>query len=167
MDEELERPSKQRLQEVSTQRMLMHGFTCQIGGGPGAQDKARENTANWTVDGFLQHAILQLCTASKVAEYTLIRVKDLSMQPALDNTEALLQFLDQEFFMRHFKSHPPEPYNESTIKNVLMMAQGWRAGWAYPQADAQMEARFCEDYSRRHRLHRRGQRQCKPRRHGA
>lgn len=71
------------------------------------------------MDGFLRHAILKLCVASKAADYMLIRFRDLPLQPALVSKEALLQFLDKAFFMRHLKKKPPEAYNPTTIKNVL------------------------------------------------
>lgn len=76
LDEELDRPSKQQLHGISTGKLLVHGFMVQTGGGPGAQDKAKGKTARYTVKGFIRHALLELCTASKVAEYTLIRFRD-------------------------------------------------------------------------------------------
>ena len=53
----------------------------------------------------MPHATLELCAASKVAAFMLMRFKDLPLQPALASTEALLAFLDQESFMQHTKNN--------------------------------------------------------------
>ncbi|CAL8464505.1 g4040 [Coccomyxa elongata] len=126
VDEELDRSAKSALSGASTQRLLVHGFALQIGG-PDGQDKHGGKTARWELDGFMRHANLELCAASKVADYVLVRFTDLPLQPALASAEALLAWLDQEFFMRHTKKNkkPPRAYGEKTIGNVLR-GQGGR-----------------------------------------
>ena len=148
VDEELDRAAKVALSGASTSRLLVHGFALQAGG-PGAQDKLRGTTARWELDGFLRHAILELCAASKMADYMLLRFRDLPLQFAIVSAEALLDFLDKPFFMRHRHGMPPKPYSKDTIKNVLMgSGQGdgleCRAGLArLRQADAQVQAWRC------------------------
>ncbi|CAL8472230.1 g11772 [Coccomyxa elongata] len=124
VDEELDRSAKSTLRGVSTERLLVHGFTVQTGG-PEGQDKQRGKTARWELDGFMRHANLDLCAASKVADYMLVRFRDLPLQPALTSAEALLEFLGKEFFMRHSKKNGPQRYGEDTIDNVL---RGGRKG---------------------------------------
>ncbi|CAL8463016.1 g2550 [Coccomyxa elongata] len=119
VDEELDRAAKSDLSGASTHRLLVHGFALQTGE-PGAQDKLRGSTARWELDGYMRHAILELCTASKVADYMLLRFRDLALQPALVNAEALLDFMDEPFFMRHRHTMAPKAYNKNTIKNVLI-----------------------------------------------
>ncbi len=121
VDEELDRPWPSKstsLRGVSTERLLVHGFALQTDGLEG-QDKQRGKTARWELDGFMRHAILDLCAASKVADYMLVRFRDLPLQLALASAEALLAFLDQPFFMRHTKNKPPEPCGRGTISNVM------------------------------------------------
>ncbi|BDA41864.1 hypothetical protein COCOBI_02-6590 [Coccomyxa sp. Obi] len=123
VDEELDRPARSALRGVSTERLLVHGFALQTGGSDG-QDEQRGKTARWELDGFMRHAILELCAASKVSDYMLVRFKDLPLQRALDSAEALLAFLDKPFFMRHTKNKPPAAYNKNTINNVLRGRKG-------------------------------------------
>ena len=131
VDEELDSSAKSTLKGISTDRLVVHGFTVQTGG-PEGQDKQRGKTARWELDGFMRHAQLELCAASKVADYMLVRFKDLPLQPALASAEKLLALLDQPFFMRHTKTKkPPEPYNDNTINNVLRGA-GSREGLDCP-----------------------------------
>lgn len=72
----------------------------------------------------MRHANLDLCAASKVADYMLMRFKDVPLQPALLSAEALLAFFEQEFFMRHTKKKPPHAYN----KNTMLRGAGGRRG---------------------------------------
>lgn len=118
--EELDVTAKTELSGACTEgRMLVHGFTVQAGGA-GAQDKVRGKTARWELDGFLRHANLELCAASKIADYLLLRFKDLPLEAALGSPEDLVAFMDERFFMRHFKKKKrPDPYTEETLKNVL------------------------------------------------
>ncbi|BDA41777.1 hypothetical protein COCOBI_02-5710 [Coccomyxa sp. Obi] len=130
LDEEPDRPAKSTLRGVSTERLLVHGLSLQTGG-PEGPDKLRGKTARWELDGFMRQAILEFCAASKVADYMLVRFKDLPLQPALGSAEALQAFLDKPFFMRHTKKKPPQAYNENTINNVLRGA-GSRKGMNCP-----------------------------------
>ncbi|CAL8462837.1 g2371 [Coccomyxa elongata] len=117
VDEELERSAKSTLRGVGTERLLVHGFALQTGE-PEGQDKQSGKTARWELDGFMRHAMLDLCAASKVADYMLVRFKDLPLQPALASAEALLAFLDLKVFMRHTKNKPPHAYHDNTIKMI-------------------------------------------------
>ena len=119
IDEELDRPAKMTISGVSTVKLLAHGFTNQ-NGGPGAQDKIKGKVANWKIDGFLRHEILELCVASKVADFILVRSRDLPLQPALDSQEELLEFFDTPFYLRHRNKDKPHAYKDETIKNVLL-----------------------------------------------
>ncbi|CAL8468252.1 g7791 [Coccomyxa elongata] len=125
VDEELDVSAKSTLRGASTERLLVHGFALQTGG-PEGQDKQRGKTARWELDGFMRHADLDLCGASKVAHYMLVRFRDLPLQPALTSAEALLAFLDSVFFLRHYsRKKPPRAYNDKTINCVL---RGGREG---------------------------------------
>ncbi|CAL8464496.1 g4031 [Coccomyxa elongata] len=99
MDEELDRTAKAKshLNGICAERLFVHGFTVQAGG-LGAEEKQRGKTARWELDGYMRHAILELCAAGKVADYMLLRFRDLPLQPALVSAEALLAFPDQEVF---------------------------------------------------------------------
>ncbi|CAL8464800.1 g4335 [Coccomyxa elongata] len=78
----------------------------------------------------MRHAILDLCAAGKVADYMLVRFRDLPLQPALASAVALLAFLDQVFFMRHTKNKPPEPCGRATISSVMRGAGVMSTLWA-------------------------------------
>ena len=118
VDEELERTAKSDLVGLSKERLLVHGFSVQAGG-PGAQDKIRGKTARWELDGFMRHYRLELCVASKVADYMLLRFKELPLDPALESAETLLAFLDESFFLLHAEDKPPKAYSDHTMSNML------------------------------------------------